>query len=188
DVDARLEARAENHRPGTQVVTGGDLDDVVVVLPAPEPSAITLRGRVVDERGAGVDRATVTLASTSVRSSADGGFTLHTTRDALVTEQTTTRDGKPPVGSMPLLLRAAKRGQLPAEIRLPALDELERVSPDETWRLALGGPPLSIEGRIVDSDGKPVAGANVFLIDTQPFGTVETEIGNTAFVSDQSIE
>jgi protocatechuate 3,4-dioxygenase beta subunit len=89
---------------------------------------------------------------------------------------------------MPLVLRAAKRGQLPAEHRLPALDELERTAPDETWLLVLGGSPLSIEGRIVDSDGKPVAGANVFLIDTQPFGTVEVEIGNTSLVSDQSIE
>ncbi len=188
DAEARLEARAENHRPGSQALTGGDLDGVVVVLPAPEPSAITLRGRVVDERGAGVDRATVTLASTFVRTAADGGFALSVTRDALAAEQRTTRDGKPPVGLMPLVLRAAKRGHLPAERRLPEIDELERVAQDETWRLELGGPPLSIEGRIVDSDGQPVAGANVFLIDTQPFGPVEVEIGNTSLVSDHSIE
>lgn len=188
DAEARLEARAENHRSGSQALTGGDQDGIVVVLPAPEPSAITLRGRVVDQRGAGVDRATVTLASTSVRTGADGGFTLSATRDALVAEQLTTRDGKPPVGLMPLVLRAAKRGHLPAEHRLPALDELERVVQDEAWLLVLGGPPLSIEGRVVDSDGKPVAGANVHLIDTQPFGRVEVEIGNTLLVSDQSIE
>ena len=188
DAEARLEARAENHRSGSQALTGGDQGGIVVVLPAPEPGAITLRGRVVDERGAGVDRATVTLASTSVRTGADGEFTLSATRDALAAEQLTTRDGKPPVGLMPLVLRAAKRGQLPAERPLPALDELERVARDETWLLELGGPPLSIEGRIVDSDGKPVVGANVFLIDTQPFGMVEVEIGNTSLVSDQSIE
>jgi RNA polymerase sigma-70 factor (ECF subfamily) len=188
DAEARLEARAENHRSGSQALTGGDQGGIVVVLPPPEPGAIVLRGRVVDERGAGVERATVTLASTSVRTGADGGFTLSATRDALSAEQLTTRDGKPPVGLMPLVLRAAKRGQLPAERRLPALDELERVAQDETWLLVLGGPPLSIEGRIVDSDGKPVAGATVYLIDTQPFGTVEVEIGNTSLVSDQSIE
>jgi RNA polymerase sigma-70 factor (ECF subfamily) len=188
DAQARLEARAENHRSGSQALTDGNLDHIVVVLPAPEPSAITLRGRVVDERGASVERATVTLASTSVRTGADGGFALFTTRDALTAEQLTTRDGQPPVGLMPLVLRAAKRGQLPAERRLPALDELERVAQDETWLLVLGGPPLSIEGRVVDSDGKPVVGASVHLIDTQPFGMVEVEIGNTSRVSDQSIE
>lgn len=188
DAAARLEARAENHRSGSQSLAGGDQGGIVVVLPAPEPNAIVLRGRVVDERGAAVERATVTLASTSVRTAADGGFTLSTTRDALAAEQLTTRDGKPPVGPMPLVLRAAKRGQLPAELRLPAIDELEHMARDETWLLELGGPPLSIEGRVVDSDGQPVAGANVYLIDTQPFGAVEVEIGNTSQVSDQSIE
>lgn len=189
DAEARLEARAENHRPGSQTLTGGDQGGIVVVLPAPEPDAITLRGRVVDERGAGVERATVTLATTSVRTGADGGFTLSTTRDALEAEQLTTREGRPPVGLMPLVLRAAIRGQLPAEHRLPDdLDELERVARDETWHLVLGGPPLSIEGRVVDSDGEPVAGASVYLIDTQPFGRIEVEVGNTALESHQSIE
>lgn len=188
NAEARIEARAENHRPGSQAITGGDLDRVVVVLPDPEPSAILLRGRVVDQGGGGVDRATVTLASTSVRSGPDGAFTLATTRDALAAEQLTTPDGKPPLGPMPLYLRAAKRGQLPAEQRLPAIEELERAGQDETWLLVLGGPPLSIEGRVVDSDGKPVAGANVFLIDTQPFGTIDVEVGNTSLVSHQSIE
>ena len=47
------------------------------------------------------------------------------------------------------MLRAALRGQLPAERVLPAIDELERLARDETWLLVLGGPPLSIEGPLL---------------------------------------
>lgn len=188
DAEARLTARAENHRPGSQAVSGGALDDVVIVLPAPEPSAITLRGRVVDARGAGVERALVALASVTVRTGADGEYALSVTRDALAAEQVTTRDGKPPAGPMPLVLRAVKRGHLPAERRLPEIDDLERTAPHETWRLELGGPPLAIEGRIVGSDGRPIERADVFLIDTQFFGAVEVGIGNASSVSEQSIE
>lgn len=188
DAESTLRASVENHRAGSATVQTGPVDDVVIVLPGPEDGSIVLRGRVVGPDGLGVDRATVALADTSGKSGADGRFELSVRRDSLDAAERTTRDGKPPPGPMPLILRGAKVGHLPHAQQLPALEELERIAPTEEFRVALGGTPLSITGRVVDSAGNPVWEALVDLLDEEYFGEVEIEFAGMSMRGGQTVE
>jgi len=188
DAKATLHARAENGRAGSTGVPAGPIDGVVIELPAPAAGSILLHGRVVDPTGNAVDRATVALADASVRSGADGHFELAVLRTSLDAAQRTTTDGKPPVGPMPLILRAAKAGHLPAKQVLPELQELERIAPSEEWRVVLGGPPLSITGRVVDSAGNPVREAWLKLLDEEAFGRVEAEFSGMSVQTMETAE
>ncbi len=188
DGDSVLIARAENRRAGNKSVPAGSTDDVVIVLPAPEEGSILLHGRVFDQAGNAVDRATIALADASVKSDPDGRFELAVLRTSLDAAQRTTTDGKPPVGPMPLILRAAKMGHLPFKRQLPVLEELERIAPSEELRVVLGGPPLSITGRVVDSDGKPVKEAMIQVRDQEYFGQVEVEFSGMTVNSGEMVE
>jgi hypothetical protein len=45
-------------------------------------------------------------------------------------------------------------------------------------RVVLRDQPLSISGRVLDSDDRPVSGVKVALVDTTDFGMIEAELGN----------
>ena len=71
-------------------------------------------------------------------------------------------------GTRPPLI-ALKRGYEPARLA-PELDADGRPSWPRHVVLRLGAPPTSIRGRVVDDDGRPVAGARVWLDDPTVFG------------------
>jgi RNA polymerase sigma-70 factor (ECF subfamily) len=134
-VEREAQSRAEVVRGRTTVLE----------VPTPEPIALT--GRVVDERGAPVADAWVSLAHDDgspsscdgVRSAADGSFTF-------------TRVGS----NAALGARAA--GCAPSElVWLTTLSRTDRVSPV----LRLARSARSLAGRVVDPAGTPVAGARV---------------------------
>ncbi len=182
DLEGSINARAENRRSGSTPVTHGPLQNVVVVLPPPEAGSIILRGRVVDAVGAGVAKATVAIAGSSVRSDANGRFELPVARSALEAQQHIPRD------SSPLVLRAILVGHLPARLVLPELSEVERIAPTDEFRLVLGSAPLEITGRVVDSEGEPVVGAQITLLDEDPLGPIDMEFGGMTLHGHMAVE
>jgi RNA polymerase sigma factor (sigma-70 family) len=73
---------------------------------------------------------------------------------------------------------------------LPARLDLETV-PTERWRdleLWLGGPALTIAGRVVDSTGAPVDGARVWTDDGQRFGTLPRSFEGLIFEIHEDVE
>ena len=127
--------------------------DLTLVLQAQESDS-TLAGRVVDGEGEGIPDAYVALGLSATKSDAEGRFTL----------------AIGPRSESDKVLWAAKAGLLPACIeRDPA------ASWPDPIELVLAGTPLSIQGRVLDEQGKPVAGARVWTDDTTDFGAIEVD-------------
>lgn len=124
------------------------------------PLAGSLRGHVVDPRGAPVEGARVAAGLASTLSDAHGEFALDLARAV-------TADS----------LVALKQGFLPARLDRPK----EARDGDSGWpsviELVLGGTPLSIRGQVVDPKGHPLPGLRVWIDDPTPFGL----IGRAAF-------
>ncbi len=188
DVDSTLAARADNHRPGSKVVVAGTTEDVVIVLPAPDPESVVLHGRVYEADGAAAPDTTLIVVGATAKTGADGRFELAVPRRSLDEAQRTTEDGRPPLGPVPVVLRAAKHGHLPAQIVLPVLEDLERNAATTELRLVLGGAPLALSGRVVDSRGEPIAGARVTLLGEQPFGRFEVHQDGITWYDERTIE
>ncbi len=131
--------------------------DLRIVLAAPRDLTGLVRGIVVDEQGFAVEGARVALGYEHTRSGPDGGFEL----------QAREHDERG-------VLTALAPGRLPA--RLERRGNSSRAP--EAWPdplvLRLGGPPLTIRGRVLDADQEPVAGASVSVVDGTNFGPVES--------------
>jgi hypothetical protein len=112
-----------------------------------------LRGVVLGPDGARVASARVAMGLTSTATDAQGEFVLSLRRAGYPTAVTALK-----AGFLPARLEPPLRG---GEVRWPARVEL-----------TLGGPPLTIAGRVVDEHGEPVSGALVWAHDTTPFGIV----------------
>ncbi|HTF91139.1 MAG TPA: sigma-70 family RNA polymerase sigma factor, partial [Planctomycetota bacterium] len=153
--------------------------DLLLRLGAREKPKLFLRGIVVDQHGEPVDQAYVGFADRTTQSAADGSFEL----DIEVDPNTINYFEHPP-GSGTWgpefdldLVRAVKVGHLPAIHRLPEYDERHALAELEPVRLELGGAPFSIEGRVVDSRGRPVAGVEVWPSDGTFFGRITYKTG-----------
>jgi len=130
--------------------------DLTVVLSQPAvPLEGVVTGRVVDPGGFPVEGARVALGVTSATTDDTGQFRVSLSR-ALTAERMT----------------AVKEGFLPAFVERP-MDPAEGLGGwPEHVELRLGGEPLSIAGRVVDSSGDPVEGVKVWLADSTPFGAI----------------
>src|SRR5262245_41047091 len=150
---AALFVSAPGFRPASVPLPAGDDLGLTVTLQPYRAMAGALEGRVVDAGGAPCPGARVALGLTSVVSDGDGAFSISLQR----------------AGS-PGELVAAKAGALPARL-LPRQGDGSSV---EHWPsplvLRLGPPPLTISGRVVTDDGQPVAGAEVWIANPEPFG------------------
>ena len=150
---ATLFVSALGFRPASVPLPTGDDLGMSVTLQPYRATAGALAGHVVDAGGAPCPGARVALGLTSVVSDSDGAFAISLQR----------------AGS-PGELVAAKAGALPARL-LPRHGDGTSV---EHWPnplvLRLGQPPLAISGRVVTEDGQPVAGAEVWVANPEPFG------------------
>lgn len=131
-----------------------------------------LLGTVVDVEGKPVEGAWIACGPATAKSGRAGAFALDLTlRDVGGREARST------------LVRAVKQGHLPGEVT--------RAN-DGAWPsplvVRLGGPPLSIEGRVVDADGKPIAGAQVWTSDEAHFGYVPIEGGEMTMRAGANVE
>ena len=144
----RLFARAEGF-----AVNGVDLDDaprpLVIRMARPEDAeGIHLEGVVLDDRGRAVEGAAVRLGEERTETDRAGLFRIRVGYLA---------DATP--------LCASKRGHQPALVPdFGALVERQGDAP-EPVELVLGGPPLSISGRVVDESGAACAGWAVSVVD-----------------------
>jgi RNA polymerase sigma-70 factor (ECF subfamily) len=117
-----------------------------------------LRGRVLDPSGHPAAEARVAAGLTSTVTDASGEFAIDLARAA-------TAD----------VVTAVKTGFRPARMERP--DEAHGDRPEDTgWpdfvELRLGGPPLSIQGRVVDPEGKARPNVRVWAADPTPFGLI----------------
>ena len=159
-VDADWHITAEGYERTVIPAPTADDTGLTIVLAQPRvPLEGSLAGRVVDRSGAPVRGARVAVGVTATLTDRAGEFRLDLSA-ALTADR----------------IVAVKSGYIPA-IQTRSLsvdaDELEE-DPLAGWpnyvELQLGGPPLTIRGRVVASDGTPVASAKVWTPDGTHFG------------------
>lgn len=149
-VDGTLTASHDERRSEAVDIPDGARDDLELRLVG---SVVVLRGRVVDparDDAAGVH---VVLDRFITRTESNGTFALSVTPSTLL-------EGRA------FELVAARAGALPARIAIGTRDDVERAA-NRSFELVLGGAPLSIRGHVLDSDGRPIAGAEVSVEEEQ---------------------
>ncbi len=154
--DADLGAILEGYEPASVPVPEFSDNDVRFVLSRPSaPLQGVVRGKVVDPAGDPVPEARVALGLTSAVTDDDGGFEL-SLRRAVTAEE----------------MLAVKAGFLPARKRRPFESDDALAGWPEFVVLELGGAARSIAGVVVDADGNPKSGVQIWLADPTPFGTI----------------
>lgn len=136
-----LAVRHGGYLPHREELPADSVHGLLLTLRRPDARIATLRGRVVDPAGEGIAEATLILGEQIVATDRAGQFVF--------------RDGR--TGDTIL---AAKRGFLPARHQLPVGEETT-----VPLVLVLDGAPLEISGTVVDADGNPIAGAEVWTRD-----------------------
>jgi RNA polymerase sigma-70 factor (ECF subfamily) len=132
-----------------------DLDLLFVLARPAAPLAGALRGRVLNEAGAPVADARVSLGLTSTLSGPDGEFAVNLAR-AVTADRVT----------------AVKLGFRPASLDRPQEPSANGNGWPDFVELRLGGAALSITGRVVDSTGKPRPKLRLWIADPTPFGNI----------------
>ncbi|MFN0244066.1 MAG: sigma-70 family RNA polymerase sigma factor [Planctomycetota bacterium] len=134
------------------------LSDTQLLFVLQRPAVLArgaLHGRVLDDGGRAVPGARVAVGVTSGVTNEQGEFALDLSR--AVTADAVT---------------AVKAGFRPARMERPS----EPAGDDTGWpefvELRLGGPALSIRGRVVDERGEPRGGMRVWVSDPTPFGLI----------------
>jgi hypothetical protein len=148
-----LLASAEALAPRTVALPDTDDRDVRIVMSPFAYEQGQLDGLVVDALGAPVAGARVAMGVTSVVSDRDGRFQLLLRR-----------------AGWPTAIVAAKAGHLPGRCELPRGGGTKREDWPAQVVLRLGTSPLSIHGRVVDQDDRPLEGAVVWIADPTLLG------------------
>jgi RNA polymerase sigma-70 factor (ECF subfamily) len=173
-----LRATLQGFEPGTALLEHGDRLGLRIVL---ERHARRLAGRVVNERYEPIEGALVALGSNRAdsRSSSDVSRTDASGEFDLSLDH---------VSGEARILRALKAGLMPAELACAAEAPWMEGGWPEPLELVLRGAPLAIEGVVLDSDGRTVAGATIANLDATRFGTVEAEWSGTKVSVGEDIE
>ncbi|HEX6810585.1 MAG TPA: sigma-70 family RNA polymerase sigma factor [Planctomycetota bacterium] len=144
--------------------------DLLLRLTAAKPETQYVHGVVLDAQGKPVATALVAATGNAVRTTADGHFAA-------------------PWGwQRPTAVRAVVPG-------LGAVQELLQPGPDQPgWRadhpitLRLPAAAGAVRGRVVDADGRPVAGARVWTPDLTYLGRIPGEEKGHEVLRDSSVE
>jgi len=161
-----LDARHAEYAPAKVELPAYASDDLVVVLSRVD-GTVEVKGHVLDDAGTPIDNAQVSMGHIIERTDTDGSFTLLWNRadgggplfrrDDKHTGDTSDEQGPVPIGAL-------KAGYAPARLEL---EETDLTSP---VLLILDRDELSIAGRTVDPNGKPLPGIVVWARDLTHFG------------------
>lgn len=144
---AAISARLAGFEAYEERLPGGSGPELEIVLARTRPRRDTISGQVVDHAGGAVPDARVSTRDRTTRTDARGRFTIKID------------EAKPPASIV-----ALKEGFLPAEAK---------VAGDAPVVLRLDGTPLSIEGKVVDQNKKPLADVQVWTADPTFFASGE---------------
>ncbi len=125
------------------------------VQPEPEFSDASLVFVLQDQDGRFVPGARVAAGVTSTVTDDRGDFVLDLSRAVTAA-----------------VVTAVKAGYRPASLERPEEPHGEATGWPDFIELRLGGPPLSIEGQIVDHEGHPRTDVRVWIADPTPFGLI----------------
>jgi RNA polymerase sigma-70 factor (ECF subfamily) len=142
-----------------------------IVLDELYEGVLVLRGRVVDEEGAAVAGAWISLDGSTAETAPDGTFALDL-------------DGPGESG----VLQAAAAGRRPARIERTGETNLDPAAWPRPLELVLTGAPAAIRGRVVDAAGAPVPDAKLRLVDPTPFGSLPVPGMNADIVIGTDLE
>ncbi len=129
---------------------------IEIVLRRPSAAPGTVSGEVVDAHGRGVGGARVSLDQRTTLADERGRFAIEI-----------------PKGGAKQPIMAIKIGYQPATETLSSAVQSGTEGASEYVVLHLGPPPLSIEGQVVDADGRGLAGMKVWAGDVTFFGDVD---------------
>jgi hypothetical protein len=147
DVDgATLRARLAGFEDRRDPIAAGTSDQLEIVMRRTKSLRDAISGRVVDHAGVGVPGAQVSTGVRMTLSDEAGGFSI-----------------KIDPARPPDKVVAVKEGFLPAAAPVPA------GAPADPIVLKLDGTPLTISGKVVDGDRKPLAGIQVWTPDPTLF-------------------
>jgi RNA polymerase sigma-70 factor (ECF subfamily) len=163
--EGTLRAELDGYRTHEEPAPLATRADLVLVLTRPDSALLS--GTVVDPAGAPVDGALVAHGLDTARTDERGRFTFQLDDPHSINREAarflTVRDD---------LLRALKPGFLPAELRAAERDAEGRPRWPAPLVLRLGGEALTIEGRVQDERGEPLAGLRVWIADPTLFGAL----------------
>ena len=165
------EARVHGSHFGVQdttaaVGTHGN-QQVDLILLDPDEEDVVLRGVVLDASGERVAQAWVSAGRTSTQTDASGRFELSLDDDV----------------TRPVVVNGVAEGHLPGRYEHP-----EGARWPESLEIVLGGRPLELRGRVVTTDGEPVDGVRVRILDGTPFGWVPFDTNERSFSTDVELE
>lgn len=166
-VEGAILRAAYDGRASAEIPIGPASDEhLLVVLPRLGGAEDVVAGIVLDETGQPADGARVAFGLDSQRTSGDGRFEFPLEDPESFSAR---------MGRAPDALVAVARGRMPGRYEAPRAADGARVWP-RFVTLRLGLPTLSIAGRVLDDDDRPVRGAQVWLSDPSFFGAVDGDL------------
>ncbi len=163
--EGELRAELEGYAPHAEPAPLVARNDLVVVLARPGAGGASLRGTVVDTGGLPVAEALVSYGVDTTRTDEDGRFAFSLGDPDSFNHMAARFGMHVPEG----LLRALKRGFLPAELRAARASDGQLEWPRPIV-LRLGSEALTLAGRVLDARGEPLAGMRVWIADATFFG------------------
>jgi RNA polymerase sigma-70 factor (ECF subfamily) len=163
---ASLRVLVDGYEPAIQLQP--EFSDLHLLFQLRRPTVLAkgaLRGRVIDNAGQPAANARVAAGCASTMTDEQGEFALDLSRAVTADAVTAVKPGFRPV--------RMERPNEPTDARaVGGSTGVSATGWPDFIELRLGGPPLSITGRVVDPDDKPRANVGVWLADPTLFGLI----------------
>jgi protocatechuate 3,4-dioxygenase beta subunit len=154
--DARIVTNCDGYEPDERVLAA-DREQLEIRLRV--LTRALLVGQVVRDDGTAAADAAVWCGARGVHADTDGRFAFDL---AAI--------GEDPARHTHRWVVAAVTGFVPARVRCEGVDWRDPLAWPRPLVLRLGRPALSIQGRVLEADGTPVANPTVTLVDAEPLG------------------